>query len=228
MGAPDANGSITSAITFRAWDQTSGIDGATDDTTTNGGVTAFSLATDTAVLMITAVNDAPVLDSSKSPALASVNQDSSAPSGAVGTSVSNLIDSASIPGGLDNVTDVDSSAVFGIAVTGINASNLTCYYSINSGTTWTVFGAVSNTSARLLAASPTNRIYCQPSALFFGTVSDAITFRAWDQTSGTNGGSVSAASNGGSTAFSSATDTAALLLLHHQTQPLLRLMMLIL
>ncbi|MEI8224232.1 MAG: Ig-like domain-containing protein [bacterium] len=166
--------------------------------------------TGTKVVNGVAINDAPVLDNSRSPVFSSVNQDSSAPSGAVGTSVSMLIDSASIPGGLDNVTDVDSGAVFGIAVTGINATNLTCYYSINSGTTWTAFGSVSNTSVRLLAASPTSRIYCQPSALFFGTVSDAITFRAWDQTSGTNGGSASAASNGGSTAFSTATDTASI------------------
>ena len=32
------------------------------------------------------------------------------------------------------------------------------------------------------------RLYFQPSADFNGTISDAITFRAWDQTSGTNGG----------------------------------------
>ena len=210
MGAPDANGSVTSAITFRAWDQTSGSDGSTADTSTSGGTTAFSTATDTVSLSIVPVNDAPVLDSSKSPALVSVNQGSSAPSGAVGTVVSSLVDSAAIAGGLDNATDADSSALLGIAVTGINASNLTCYYSINSGTTWTVFGAVSDTSARLLAASPTSRIYCQPSALFFGTVSNAITFRAWDQTSGSDGSTADTSTSGGATAFSTATDTASI------------------
>ena len=38
----------------------------------------------------------------------------------------------------------------------------------------------------------------------------AITFRAWDQTSGTNGAVVSTISNGGNTAFSANTDTASL------------------
>src|SRR6185295_13854215 len=57
----DYNGTQASAITLRAWDRTSGSNGGSADTTVNGGMTAFSMATDTASLTVNAVNDAPVL-----------------------------------------------------------------------------------------------------------------------------------------------------------------------
>jgi hypothetical protein len=38
-------GTIRNGLVLRAWDQTSGTEGATTDTSTNGGATAFSLAT---------------------------------------------------------------------------------------------------------------------------------------------------------------------------------------
>jgi hypothetical protein len=47
-----------------------------------------------------------------------------------------------------------------------------------------------------------------PAAGFNGTVTGGITFRAWDQTSGVNGGLGDASVNGGSTAFSTAAETA--------------------
>ena len=52
----------TATITFRAWDQTDGNANGTAgiDTTTNGGTTAYSTATDTASLTVNPVNDAPV------------------------------------------------------------------------------------------------------------------------------------------------------------------------
>ncbi|MBK9129465.1 MAG: type I secretion C-terminal target domain-containing protein [Phycisphaerales bacterium] len=69
---------------------------------------------------------------------------------------------------------------------------------------------MSNTSALLLAADAGTRLYFQPSANYNGTLADGITFRAWDQSSGTAGSKVSTATNGGTTAFSSATDTASI------------------
>ena len=65
----------------------------------------------------------PVLDNSKSPALTAQNEDSGAPSGAVGTLVSNLVDFASPAGQVDNVSDVDSGALLGIAVTAADTTN---------------------------------------------------------------------------------------------------------
>ena len=60
---PDLNffGSVT--FTIRAWDQTFGQNGDQDiDTSVNGGSSAFSIATDTVRLEVTAVNDPPVPD----------------------------------------------------------------------------------------------------------------------------------------------------------------------
>lgn len=155
-------------------------------------------------------NHAPVLDASRSPVMSSVLENAGAPTGAVGTQVLSLIDATMPAGGLDNVSDSDSSPLTGIAVTGVN-SNLTCYYSINSGTTWLSMGSVSNTSARLLSSATTNRLYCITGTNISGTYPSAITFRAWDRTSGTNGATASTATNGGNSAFSSTTDTASLL-----------------
>jgi hypothetical protein len=53
------NGTVANVITFRAWDRTSGANGNTANTTTNGGATAFSAQTDTANIIINAVNDEP-------------------------------------------------------------------------------------------------------------------------------------------------------------------------
>ncbi|WP_410970023.1 hypothetical protein, partial [Salmonella sp. SAL4458] len=59
--------------------------------------------TGTKTMSGTAVNDAPVLDATKSPILATVDEDAGLPVGAVGTPISNLVDPATPAGGLDNV-----------------------------------------------------------------------------------------------------------------------------
>ena len=159
----------------------------------------------TKTLTGTPVNDAPVLDASQSPSLGTVLEDSGQPSGAVGTLVSSLVDFAVPAGQMDNVTEVDAAALLGIAVVATDP-NFTCYYSLDGGTTWSAMGAVSASAARLLAANASNRIYVQPNLNVNGTFANAITFRAWDQTSGTDGSLASTVSNGGTTAFSSATD----------------------
>ena len=127
-----------------------------------------------------------------------VAEDAGVPSGAVGRVMSTFT------GG---ITDVDSGASKGLAITGSNQTNGIWYYTRNEGTTWTAVGTVSNTSALLLADNASTRLYFAPNANYNGTSSAALTVRAWDQTSGTAGTKVSTASNGGTTAFSSATDT---------------------
>jgi hypothetical protein len=200
--APGANynGTSASALTIRAWDQTSGSAGTKVSTATTGGITAFSSATDVVDVSVTAVNDAPTLADTVL-TLGAVNEDAGAPSGAVGTLVSTLV------GGQ---ADVDSGASQGIAITAADTANGTWYYSINGGTSWNALGAVANNSARLLAADANTRVYFQPTANYNGTVATGITFRSWDQTSGSNGATADASTNGGTTAFSSATDTAAI------------------
>ena len=152
-----------------------------------------------ATVSVYAVNDAPVL-ADTTLALSAVRQDAGDPSGAAGTLVSALVGGQS---------DVDSaSAPKGVAITGVNA-NGTLYYSTNGGSSWTAVSGASNTNALLLASDADNRLYFKPNAGYYGTLSDAMTFRAWDQSSGLEGSYVSTAVNGGTSAFSTATDTIA-------------------
>ena len=72
--------------------------------------------------------------------------------GAVGTLVSNLVDFAVPAGQVDNVTDADSIALLGVAITGADSSNGAWWISTNNGASWSALGAVSDASARLLAA----------------------------------------------------------------------------
>jgi len=53
------NGTVDPAITFHAWDTTQGTNGGIFNVTSNGATTAFSTATDTASLTISAVDDPP-------------------------------------------------------------------------------------------------------------------------------------------------------------------------
>ncbi len=156
------------------------------------------------------LNNAPVLDSSKSPTLTSINEDAGAPVGAVGTLVSALVDFSSPAGQVDNVTDLDGLVLMGIAITAADTSNGTWHYSIDGGSNWNSLGAVTGSAARLLAADANSRLYFQPTANYSGTITNAITFRAWDRTSGTNGSTASTSANGESNAYSTATDSASL------------------
>src|ERR1051325_6112835 len=87
-----------------------------------------------------AVDAAPTLDNSKIPTLTSENEDAGAPSGAVGTLVSSLVDFASPGGQVDNVTDPDSGAQLGIAITAVDSTNGSWYYTTNNGSTCTAMG----------------------------------------------------------------------------------------
>ncbi|MGH8756514.1 MAG: hypothetical protein ACREU0_12005, partial [Burkholderiales bacterium] len=190
------------------WDQTSGANGTLVNPGAGGGTSAFSTATDTANLTVNPVNDAPVLNGASTPVLGAINEDAGAPVGAVGTLISALVDFAVPAGQVDNVTDPDAGALLGIAVTAADITNGSWFYSTNNGGVWNALGAVTGANARLLAADANTRIYFQPNADFNGTIVNAITFRAWDQTSGANGTLVNPGAGGGTSAFSTATDTA--------------------
>jgi LmbE family N-acetylglucosaminyl deacetylase len=166
--------------------------------------------TENLAITVSAVNDAPVLDSTKSPALNAEKRNGGMPLGPVGTLVSSLADFASPSGQVDNITDADSGALLGIAVTAANTSNGKWWYSTNNGASWSMLGSVSAQNSRLLAADAGTRIYFQPRANYYGVLFSAIAFRAWDQTSGANGGLANTSVSGGTSAFSSATDTASL------------------
>jgi hypothetical protein len=204
----DCNGTLAAALTFRAWDRTSGANGALLSTASNGGATTFSSATDTASIVVTAVNDAPVFDTTKSPSLAPVKPNTANPVGKVGTLIDALVH---LSGSLKNVSDVDLGTKTGIAITAASTSG-TWFYSLNNGSTWAALGGVSTASAKLLAADGATRLYFKPNANFKGTIASAITFRAWDRTTGTNGSNVNVGVGGGTTAFSATGDTATIVM----------------
>ena len=134
-------------------------------------------------------NSAPVLDGTKSPTLGTIAANLAAPTNGITTGgilVSSLIDTVD-SSGLDNYTDADSNPP-GIAITGVN-SNGTLYYSTNGGTSWTqLTSSVSAASALALHADANTYVYFKPNANYSGSLTDAITFKAWDQTGGfTNG-----------------------------------------
>ncbi|MEC8859521.1 MAG: DUF4347 domain-containing protein [Pseudomonadota bacterium] len=206
---PDSqNGETGAQLSLYAWDGTSGTatSGATKgtaDTSTHGGSSSFSANTVTTTIAVSAVNDAPVLDAdhAPAPALTTIDEDLAAPTNG-STAGSTLV--SALTGG---VSDVDTGAVRGVAITSVATTQGTLWYSTNNGTTWTQAPSLSSTNALLLDGNA--RLYWQPTANANGTVAEAVHFRGWDQTSGTNGATANASVNGGTSAFSSATDTVA-------------------
>ena len=129
-----------------------------------------------------ATNTAPVLIDTMV-TLADVAEDAGAPVGAVGTLLSSIADLTG-GGGQNNITDPDSGALAGLAITAAQTTNGSWHFSTDGGTNWNALGAVANNNARLLSADANTRVYFQPTAGFSGTVASALTFRAWDQTTG--------------------------------------------
>src|SRR5262249_9755893 len=85
---PGANETGTATLTYQAWDQSSGTNGTFGNASVNGGITAFSTASSVATHNVAPVNDAPILDATRTPVLAAVAEDSPVPTGAIGTLVS--------------------------------------------------------------------------------------------------------------------------------------------
>ena len=200
---PDGQNAETATITYRAWDTTSGTPGGRVDlsaTTAVGGATAFSQTTDTASFSVTSVNDAPVLNP-KTPSMGGTGVATAKIINLTGTFINNGTSTT-------NIGDVDTGNVTGgIAVTGI-AGNGTWAYSTD-GTTYQAISPVSEASALLLNKNASLRY--TPTGT--GGETASVTYRAWDTTSGANGGRVplsAAGAVGGTTAYSLASDTALL------------------
>ena len=60
---PNGNQGTTATLDYRAWDRSSGTAGVKVDATANGGSTAFSTAVNTATIVVSDVNDAPIITS---------------------------------------------------------------------------------------------------------------------------------------------------------------------
>lgn len=189
-GALNANGNNATTLTLTANDG--------GNTGSGGG---GNVALGTVSVNITPVNDRPVLDDSKSPELTTIIEDLGNPvngSTANSTLVSDLIDNGGV---LNNYSDVEGDLP-GIAITAVSQGTL--WFTTDGGTNWAFIGAVDATSALVLNADANTRVYFKPNSNVSGLVSNAVTIKAWDRTSGNNGNTGRNTTIG--TAFSTLTD----------------------
>jgi hypothetical protein len=163
-----------------------------DDGTSNGLADPKTVQ-GSATLDLTPVNDAPVM-SDATPSLTPISEDDTS---SAGNTVTNILS--------NSVSDVDASAVEGIAITALDAGNGTWQYSTD-GSSWSNVGTVSITQALLLAADDFVRFIPNQQT---GTTA-TFTYVAWDQTSGSVGTKVNASVPGGATAFSAESNTASI------------------
>jgi VCBS repeat-containing protein len=151
------------------------------------GGSAFADAT----VSVAAANDAPVLAGAN--ALPGVAED---PATNAGAAVSALL--------AGQASDVDAGALYGIAVTAVDAAHGGWEYSTDGGGSWSAFGAPDPANARLLRDA--DRVRFVPDADWNGSAT--ITFRAWDRTSGAFGGTGDTTASGGTSAYSAAVASA--------------------
>ncbi|PKO57197.1 MAG: hypothetical protein CVU28_00020 [Betaproteobacteria bacterium HGW-Betaproteobacteria-21] len=189
---PNGENATAASFTYKAWDTTSGSAGTKASTASSGGSSAFSTASDTASISVSAVNDAPVLTGPLT--LDPIDEDDTNNGG---QTVGSFLGA--------NLSDVDSGAAGGIAITGASVLG-SGKWQYDSGSGWTDLPSVANDSALLLRA--TDKVRYVPDSYQGGSAT--LTLRGWDTTSGSAGSAVDTTSNGGSTAFSSATTTASI------------------
>ena len=177
--APNVNGTGIDGFTFQVRD---------DGGTTNGGVDLDPTANNISI-NISAVNDAPVLDTSGSLTMTTITEDDLTNDG---DSILGII----LSGG-NVITDVDIDPE-GLAIVGRNHGNGEWEYSTDNGASWTLVSAVSDNSALLLRSI--DRVRFVPN----GENGSApyLDVRAWDLTSGTAGTRADVSANGGTTSFS--------------------------
>jgi hypothetical protein len=190
---PNTNvtGNVTgsASLAFRAWDQTSGTAGTVAGLS-NLNPSALSPTGAELTVNVTPVNDAPTLNTANV-FLPQIDEDTANPAGAL---VSSL---------LTGMSDVDAGDARGMAVRSVQNTGGVWQYSLNGGTNWTAFGSVTPATARLLPADANTRVRFVPNPNFNGN--RGFSFYAWDQTSGTAGGTANlslASAKGGTTAFS--------------------------
>ncbi|MDF2578197.1 MAG: Ig family protein [Chlamydiales bacterium] len=206
---PDGINGCIATITYRAWDQTSGAHNTVVDTTVNGTSTAFSIATDTATLIVSNSNDAPILNQIH-PILTPITENQI---GNGGQTISSIIGSS--------MDDDDTGALKGIAITATTitsgAGTGNWQYSIDGGTLWTNITAVSISNALLL--KDTDLIRFEPDGM--NSCTATITYQAWDQTISSAGSYIDVSISGGTTAFSSANGTATIAVMNVNDAPVL-------
>jgi hypothetical protein len=166
-----------------------GWDGLTGSAGTLAAIVPTSMAFSKEIGRVAvAVNNAPTL-AAATPTLPPVAEDVRNPAGSL---VATLLGT--------NVGDADgATALQGMAVTTVaETTGGSWQFSTNGGKKWQGIGLVTDDWALLLR--PTDKLRFLPNADVHGQFD--LSFRAWDQTSGTPGGRADTTINGGSSAFS--------------------------
>ncbi|NQD95558.1 hypothetical protein HP532_23145, partial [Pseudomonas sp. CrR25] len=132
---PDSANGETAVLTFCAWDQSSGTASTnltrnTADTSSNGGITAFSTGTAQASVVITSLNDAPILTPT-APVLAGITDGEI---NNAGQTVASFVGTS--------IDDVDNGAIEGIAITALVSGTGTWQFSIDNGGNWSAIDSV--------------------------------------------------------------------------------------
>ena len=150
--------------------------------------------TDTVDITVTPVNDAPTL--STAAPFTDISEDDFTNNGMLVSTYAAL------------ANDVDAGHLEGIAITSVDDTNGSWQYTLD-GSNWLDIGSVSTSNALLLAADATSSFRFVPNPNYNGS-SGIVSYKAWDQTSGSAGTYADATASGGTTAFSSGTNGAAL------------------
>jgi uncharacterized delta-60 repeat protein len=138
----------------------------------DGSLTASA----TSAINITPVNDAPILNTSATPVLTVISEDTL---NSPGNTVAEIVVDGSI-------TDVDIVGVApeAIAVSAVDNTNGIWQYQLSGGS-WTAFDFTGSNAGKALLLDSTTKIRFVPNANYNGTAT--FTFRAWDQTLGASG-----------------------------------------
>ncbi|MBM9519965.1 VCBS domain-containing protein, partial [Desulforhopalus vacuolatus] len=177
-------------------------DGNTGDATTEGpqGLGGDKEATLTQTITFNGTNDAPVLADTVL-TTSSITEDVGAP-----TSSDNGFLVSTLTGG---ISDVDNGALQGVAITDLDTSHGIWWYRTDGGV-WTEITTDPTDAAALLLETDAELYLQMTDQDWNGEITDAVTFRAWDQSDGVVEGSIvdtSGANNGEATAFSADKDT---------------------
>ncbi|MEM7475384.1 MAG: Ig-like domain-containing protein [Planctomycetota bacterium] len=198
---PNEEHATEPTLTIRAWDQTGATAnqyGTKQPVVGLGPGSPYSPTTAVARMLITDVNDAPVMPPGVSAQFGSIDENQLHSSGEL---VQDLLG--------DHITDVDPGALLGVALVGSSSSSGTWQFSLDDGLSWSNAGVLTTTQALLLRA--TDRIRFKPDGNNGGT--HTLVAKAWDQTGdsfGQHGTKVSTNLNGGFTPFSIENATAAI------------------
>ena len=204
---PDAENADSASFAYYAWDQTSGTAGGKTNASMRGGTTCFSQDGDTATITVTAINDAPVVVP-QSPIMAAITEDEIDNDGMLIVAIVGA-----------TITDCDSNAVEGVAISSCVSGNGQWQFSTNGASSWQEFGTVSTSFALLLGAGDRLRFVPDGSNADSGSVS----YYAWDRTTGSVGAHADASIRGGATAFSVQGDVASITVSAVNDPPILNL-----